>query len=247
MRWLQELEQLKSAGVRPRSRPFVTAAFAISCDGCLSRTRGQATRISGPDAMRVTHQLRAVHDALLVGVGTVLSDDPLLTTRLVAGPSPLRVVLDSRLRVPVSARLLSSTPRPAWLLTTDRAPQRRARVLRAAGADLQRVAGSRDGVSLRAALALLLECGVHSLMVEGGAALLESFFRAGYVDYLAVTVSPLSLRNPDAVPLGGCAAEALRGWRASERAMFDCDRLEAGPWQRARDDLAHTPTRLVAP
>jgi riboflavin-specific deaminase-like protein len=245
MRWLQELEHLKSARAPAPARPFVTAAFAISRDGCLSRTRGCATQISGPDAMRVTHQLRAVHDALVVGVGTVLTDDPLLTTRLVAGPSPLRVVLDSRLRVPADARLLHSTPRAAWLVTTSRAPQARARTLQLAGAELVHVAGSPDGVSLHEVLAHLSACGVRSLMLEGGAAVLESFFRARCVDYLAVTVSPLVLGNPHAVPLGRCTAAALRSWRASEQAMLNEDRLDTGPWERG--SLASPPpVSLVA-
>jgi riboflavin-specific deaminase-like protein len=231
MRWLSELEQLKgrrATSEAPRVRPFVTAAFAISRDGYLSEARGQGTAISGPESLQVTHQLRATHDALLVGVGTVLSDDPLLTTRLVAGPSPLRVVLDSTLRMPESARMLqSATPAP-WLVTTARASSHRVDALVAAGADVHRVDDSDEGVSLVALLALLAEHGVRSVMVEGGACLLDSFFRAGCVDYVALTVSPVALGNPDAVALGSATRAALARWQESHRDSLGNDHLLAG-------------------
>ena len=110
-RWRTELERVRAA-LGPLDRPFVTVSFAISADLCLSSTRGRPSRVSSDAALRVTHELRAAHGAILVGVGTVLADDPLLTARLAAGPSPRRVVLDSRLRVPVTARLLSASPEP---------------------------------------------------------------------------------------------------------------------------------------
>lgn len=231
MRWLAELEELKQSrpgSQTPAGRPFVTAAFAISRDGCLSGARGQGTAISGPESLRVTHQLRATHDALLVGVGTVLSDDPLLTTRLVAGPTPLRVVVDSTLRMPESARMLRSATSAPWLVTTSRAPSQRVAALVAAGADVRQVDYSGDGVCLVALLALLGAHGVRSLMVEGGACLLDSFFRAGCVDYLAITVAPFALDNPDAVVLGGVTRAALACWRASHRDALGNDHLLAG-------------------
>jgi GTP cyclohydrolase II len=234
--FLHELDGLKRrhpAGVA--RRPFVTASFAISADGCLSQTRGSASRISGPESLRMTHQLRAMHDALLVGVGTVLTDDPQLNTRLVSGPSPLRVVLDTTLRVPISARLLCSTPQPPWLVTTENPASARARALAGAGADLIRVPESTEGVSLSALLERLSARGVTSLMLEGGAATLESFFRQGYVDYLALTVSPESLGNPCAVELGGTTAAALRTWRATHHARVGRDHVAAG--------VLHAPAR----
>ncbi|HKP59466.1 MAG TPA: RibD family protein, partial [Polyangiales bacterium] len=183
MTWLSELEGLQvdfaaaqGGAESAASRPFVTAAFAISADGCLSRERGKPTRISGPESLHVTHQLRALHAALLVGVGTVLADDPALTTRLVSGPSPLRVVLDSRLRVPATARLLHSTERSAWLVTSAAASHPRAQQLSAAGADVVAVPASPEGVALPALLSMLAASGVRTLMLEGGATVLESFF-----------------------------------------------------------------------
>jgi len=239
MHWSQEIEQLKTRGRSPSDRPFVTAAFAMSCDGYLSAQRGHSTSLSGPQALCVTHQLRATHDALVVGVGTVLSDDPLLTTRLVEGPSPLRVVLDSHLRVPATARLLRSTQRPPCLVTTARACScsPHARELEAAGADLVCVAESGEGVSLPDALARLAERGVRSVMLEGGARVLESFFRAECVDYIALTVSPQPLANPDAVPVGRCTSEVLARWCASYSTHVGDDRLALGVAPCARRAL----------
>lgn len=229
--FLDELDGLKRGHPARDQRPFVTASFAISVDGCLSQTRGRASRISGPESLRMTHQLRAMHDALLVGVGTVLTDDPQLTTRLVSGPSPLRVVLDTTLRVPISARLLCSTPERPWLVTTESTASVRARALACAGADLIRVPESNEGVSLMALFARLSQRGVTSIMLEGGAATLDSFFRLGVVDYLALTVSPEPLGNPCAVSLGGSTAAALRSWRATHHARFGRDYVVAGVLQ----------------
>jgi riboflavin-specific deaminase-like protein len=247
MHWLEELERLKSAG-GAAARPFVTAAFAISRDGCLTQTRGRSTSISGPESLRVTHQLRARHDALVVGVGTVLSDDPSLTTRLVEGPSPLRVVLDSRLRVPLTAKLLHSTSRAAWLVTCASTSGERARALSNAGADVVHVPPSSDGVSIPELLSRLAASGVRSLMLEGGAEVLESFFRARAVDYIALTVSPRRLGNPRAVRLGASTRAVLADWHArSERERLGADFLETGPVAPASREPTWVGQRLAAP
>jgi riboflavin-specific deaminase-like protein len=253
MSWLSELQRLQGDFAAAHggeqsalSRPFVTAAFAISADGCLSRESGKATRISGPESLHVTHQLRALHAALLVGVGTVLADDPALTTRLVSGPSPLRVVLDSRLRVPPSARLLHSTERSAWLVTSAAASHPQAQLLAAAGADVVQVPASPEGVALADLLSLLAASGMRTLMVEGGAAVLESFFRSRCVDYVVLTMSPERLANPRAVKLGPSTDAALRAWRAhSRREALGVDRLETGPiaWLARRSGSARVAVR----
>lgn len=253
MTWLSELERLQDlfaaahgGGEAARSRPFVTAAFAISADACLSRERGKPTRISGPESLRVTHQLRAMHEALLVGVDTVLADDPALTTRLVNGPSPLRVVLDSHLRVPLTARLLHSTERSPWLVTAAGQSHPQAQLLSAAGAELVQVAASADGVALPELLSLLAASEVRSLMLEGGAAVLESFFRARCVDYVVLTVSTERLANPHAVKLGPVTRAALHAWSArSRRERLGSDRLETGPIERLARESSAVRARLA--
>src|SRR4051794_24685033 len=87
-------------------RPIVTLAYAQSLDGSIATAARRPLALSSQPALKLTHQLRAEHDAILVGIGTVLADDPLLTVRLVNGPNPVPVVLDSRLRLPSTARLL---------------------------------------------------------------------------------------------------------------------------------------------
>ena len=211
-RWRAELERVRAA-VGPLARPFVTVSFAMSEDHCLSATKGSPSRVSGDATLQVTHELRTTHGALLVGVGTVISDDPVLTTRLAPGPSPRRVVLDSRLRVPVTARVLGSTAEPALLMTTLHATHARERALREAGAEVVRIKSCASGVDLPAMLTALHERGVSTLMVEGGATVLESFFASGLIDFLVVTVSPRRLDNPDAVRLGPRARAALAGWK----------------------------------
>lgn len=210
----------------------MTLSFAVSDDLCLSATRGERTRISGDAALQVTHQLRAAHDALLIGVGTVLTDDPLLTTRLGRGPSPRRVVLDSRLRTPVEAQLLGSTPQSALLLTTTTASEARERALVRANAEVVRVRGCETGLALPAALGALHRRGVSSVMVEGGAAVLESFFRARLVDFLAVTFSPRQLASAASVGLGPAARAALAAWDVPVEHLGG-DTLRSGPAPRA--------------
>ncbi len=94
---------------------MVGLCYAQSLDGCLAEARGRPTALSGPESGRLTHRLRSLHDAILVGVGTVLADDPRLTVRGVRGPSPQPVILDSRLRTPPDAYLVAQHPRPAWI------------------------------------------------------------------------------------------------------------------------------------
>src|SRR5438105_4961079 len=106
---LHDLGQTR-ARKRPQGRPFVTLAYAQSVDGSISIARGQRSALSGPDSLRFTHALRAGHDGILVGVGTVLADDPELRVRLVDGRDPQPVIVDSNLSTPAEARLLARSP-----------------------------------------------------------------------------------------------------------------------------------------
>jgi 5-amino-6-(5-phosphoribosylamino)uracil reductase/diaminohydroxyphosphoribosylaminopyrimidine deaminase/5-amino-6-(5-phosphoribosylamino)uracil reductase len=136
--------------------------------------------------------MRAAHDAVLVGAGTVCNDDPRLTVRHVPGASPLRVVIDSTLRTPPEAAVLADGAASGTVLAvTDRAPaENRERVL-SLGATVLELPSDLDGrVDLAALLGELVASGVGSAMVEGGATLITSFLRAGLVDRLAVCVAP---------------------------------------------------------
>lgn len=230
LNWRSEWEQAKAMAQTHAARPFVTATFAMSRDGCLARTQGEPTVISANAAMQMTHALRAVHDVVLVGVGTVLSDDPLLTTRLVPGPSPRRVVLDSTLRTPLNARVVTTPGAAPLIVGSTRADAARAEALRAAGAQVVLLEPSDEGVSLAALLGFLSGLGASSVMVEGGATVLKSFFTDRVVDFVCITESPLLLANPLAVRLDDHLSRTLARWSASAVEQLGPDLIRAGPY-----------------
>lgn len=179
-------------GTLPRRphRPLVTLCFAQSLDGSIARECGKQLLLSGRESLCLTHRLRAWHDAILVGIGTVLSDDPRLTVRLLSGPSPRPVVVDSSLRVPLTARILEH-PQPPWIVTGPQHDTVKRGALEQRGATVTEVATSPDGgLDLLALLRLLHERGVRHLMVEGGARVLNAFLRLRLADAAIVTVAP---------------------------------------------------------
>jgi len=175
--------------VEPRpGRPYVVLKYAQTLDGRIASRTGDSKWISGEAERRISHALRAASDAVLVGVGTVVQDDPRLTVRMVPGVSPLRVVLDSTLRIPAPALILEEDA-PTLVVTTDRSPAPRRAALRARGVAVEPVPEGPGGVDLAAALALLAGLGVRCLLVEGGAKVITSLLRGGFVDRLVVSVS----------------------------------------------------------
>jgi 3,4-dihydroxy 2-butanone 4-phosphate synthase/GTP cyclohydrolase II len=192
--------------VRPRDRPFVTLSYAQSVDGSITTARGARYSLSGPDALRFTHTLRARHDAILIGIGTVLGDDPELRVRLIDGPSPQPVIVDSRVRTPVEARLVSQPGRPVWIAATelarDPSPERKSHIdrIQAQGCRIIECPALPNGwVDLRALLVRLSSEGVEHVMVEGGARIITSFLEARLVDYAFVTIAPQFLGGLSAV------------------------------------------------
>ncbi len=213
--WLSEASQFS----RRYGRPLVTLSYAQSLDGCISTRRGIPTSISGPQALRLTHQLRAAHDAILVGIGTVLADDPRLNVRLVEGKNPQPVILDSHLRMPVDARLMQGDL-PPWIATAqpalpppDEFPNRnpKAAALQERGAQLLPLpVDNRGGLSLYALLQTLARRGITSLMVEGGAQVISGFLLQNLVDQVVLTIAPILLgglpaveRSPEQEPYPG--------------------------------------------
>jgi len=171
-------------------RPFVTLSYAQSLDGCIAAKPGQPFLLSGQESLQLTHQLRAAHDAILVGIGTVLADDPRLNVRLVPGKNPQPVVADSKLRFPLNAQLLQKIPAP-WIVTTQIESPRREQ-LAAKGAEVLGVSASPNGrVNLKALLNQLVEMGINTLMVEGGAGIITSFLAERLVDRLILTIAPV--------------------------------------------------------
>lgn len=187
-------------GAAPNGRPVVTLSYAQSLDGSITRQRGQPLAISGQESLTLTHQLRTSHDAILVGIGTVLADDPRLTVRLVAGPDPQPIVVDSQLRLPLTARLLTGHPGKLIVATTETADPQKEAALSAAGAKVVRLPATQNGqVSLPHLLQCLSKHGIQTLMVEGGASIITSFLAARLVDRLVITVAPLLVGGLNAV------------------------------------------------
>jgi GTP cyclohydrolase II len=172
----------------PAERPYVVLTYAQTLDGRITTAVGDSTRFGGREQRCVLHGLRAACDAVMVGVGTVLRDDPQLTVRLVPGTSPMRIVLDSTLRMPSTARMLDGGP-VTVVLTTGRAAESDRKRLRALGAGIRVVPVGPAGVDLPAALGVLRELGVRTLLVEGGARMITSLLGARLVDRLIVGTS----------------------------------------------------------
>jgi GTP cyclohydrolase II len=173
----------------PPWRPFVVLKYAQTVDGRIATRQGDAKWISSEAERRISHGLRAACDAVLVGVGTAIVDDPQLTVRMVAGSSPLRVVLDSTLRLPSTARVLDDGAGTV-VITTEASSEERRAVFRSRAVGVQVVDPSPRGVDLASALRTLRALGVGSLLVEGGARVITSFFAERLVDRLVVGIAP---------------------------------------------------------
>jgi 3,4-dihydroxy 2-butanone 4-phosphate synthase/GTP cyclohydrolase II len=182
------------------SLPFITLSYAQSVDGCIAASSGKPLALSGRQSLTLTHEIRAAHDAILVGIGAVLADDPQLTVRLVKGKDPQPVVVDSKLRLPLKCHLLQNCFAPPWIATTDAADIERQKILEAAGARVLRLPANAKGqVDLPSLLKRLGELGIHRVMVEGGASIITSFLSERLVDHLVLTVAPMVVGGLPAV------------------------------------------------
>jgi diaminohydroxyphosphoribosylaminopyrimidine deaminase/5-amino-6-(5-phosphoribosylamino)uracil reductase len=214
-----EARRINEAYLKHRTTglPFVIAKFAASLDGKIAATSGDSRWVSGPEAREWAHRQRTMVDAIMVGVRTVLIDDPQLTARPAGAEGearqPLRVVVDSRGRTPASARVLSG---PGHVLVATTAASDRAwRKEMAAGAEVVVLPAKRGRVDLLELLRLLGQRPVLSLLVEGGGEILGAFFDLGLVDKVQAIIAPLIIggkRGPTAVAGRGVRrmAEALR-------------------------------------
>jgi diaminohydroxyphosphoribosylaminopyrimidine deaminase/5-amino-6-(5-phosphoribosylamino)uracil reductase len=185
-----------------RGRPLVTLKLAATLDGRIATRRGDARWISGAAARRLVHQWRNEMDAIMIGADTVLADDPQLTCRLRGGRDPLRIVVDGRLRVPLTARVLTKEAARGTVLATVRSSSRKLAALRARGAEVLALPGRAGRVSLAALMRALAARGVNSVLLEGGATLAAAALRAGVVDRLAIFLAP-KLVGGDGVPMFG--------------------------------------------
>ncbi len=199
-------------------RPFVILKAGMTLDGKIATASGEAKWITGDAARRHVHQLRSRVDAIMVGIGTILRDDPELTARIggragrLAARQPLRIVVDSRLRLPLDARVTSVGNGVATLVAaTTNAPRAKLKQLEARGIEVL-VFPSRDGrVPLPTLLSALAKRGITSLLLEGGSELNASALRAGLVDRVMLYVAPRLLGGRDAIGLIGGPSPARLG------------------------------------
>jgi 3,4-dihydroxy 2-butanone 4-phosphate synthase/GTP cyclohydrolase II len=196
----------------PGARPYLVLKYAQTLDGRIATSGGDSKWISGPQERRVSHALRAACDAVMIGAGTVLADDPLMTVRMVPGVSPIRVVLDSTLRVPPDAQVFG--PDAATIvLTSERSDPDRRAALRRRGVKVEVVGDAPAGIDLAAGLARLRSLGIRCLLVEGGSRVITSALRERLADRVVVAVAPILLgTGTDAVgDLGaGLVRDGLR-------------------------------------
>jgi diaminohydroxyphosphoribosylaminopyrimidine deaminase / 5-amino-6-(5-phosphoribosylamino)uracil reductase len=167
-------------------RPLFNLKLASSLDGRIATASGESKWITGEGARADGHRLRAIHDAILVGVGTVAADDPELTCRLpgLGAYSPVRIVLDSKARLAETSRLAKTAGQvPMWLLCTSAAPAAKREALRKAGVEVIEAAAAGDGrVDVAAAAQVLGQRGLTRVLVEGGGQVAAAFLKAGLVD-----------------------------------------------------------------
>jgi diaminohydroxyphosphoribosylaminopyrimidine deaminase/5-amino-6-(5-phosphoribosylamino)uracil reductase len=191
--------------------PFVILKVASTLDGKVATRNGESKWITGEVSRRFVHRIRDQVDGIIVGIGTVLKDDPMLTARIRGGRDPFRIVLDSRLRIPENSKVIELSPSKAIIATTERAAQRKIDSLEKKGVRVL-IFGSKMGkVDLKPCLSKLGDMGMMSLLVEGGSQVNGSFLDEGLVDKILLFLSPKLLGDSLAPGIfGGEGARQLR-------------------------------------
>lgn len=212
-------------------RPHVLLKLAVSADGKVGLAGRRPVAITGEAATKRVHLMRAEADAILIGIGTALSDDPQLTCRLpgMRGRSPVRVVLDTNLRLPLASRLVETAQQtPLWVITSHAASAATAAALQGAGVELVRVTAD-NALDLREALAALAQKrGITRVMVEGGAILAAALVRADLVDEAVIfhgtrSIGPDGIDALEGLPLTALTSSPVFAVRATE--IFGQDRV----------------------
>ena len=189
--WFDQLAVLSNNCFDRHDRPHVTVSYAQSVDGSIATRNREQLQLSSHESMVLTHRIRAACDAIVIGINTLLIDNPQLTVRLIQGRSPQPIILDSNLRTPLQSRILDRTDYRCWLACTDTINSQAITNLEGRGADIIHCqADSLGRVDLLDLLHQLGKRGIRSIMVEGGSQVITSFIEAQLVDQLIVTVAP---------------------------------------------------------
>jgi GTP cyclohydrolase II len=214
-----------SSGRAADDRPYVTLSYAQSIDGSIAYRSGRPLALSCTESLVLTHTLRSIHDGIMVGIGTILADNPFLTVRHVPGESPQPVIVDGRLRFPLDAHALQHHHKMPWIATAETADREREQVLARNGVRVLHIPTLPDGlVDLTILLKQIRTMGIENLMVEGGGQIITSFLKHRLVDQLILTVAP--------VYIGGM--QALWPLQLNH---LNPPRLENIAWERCGSDL----------
>lgn len=171
-------------------KPFVTLKMAQTMDGRIAARTGDSKWITSLSSRKLAHRERALHDGIMVGIGTVLQDDPELTVRLARGLNPMRIIVDSRLRIPLNAKVLQEQGKARTIVACSlRRDEEKSENLRAMGIEV--VTTGAERVDLNELLVLLGKKNISSIMVEGGAGLFTSFLRENIADRLLACIAPI--------------------------------------------------------
>jgi len=228
------------------AKPITVGHLGLSLDGFIATHSGESQFVTGPENIVHLHRMRALCDAVIVGAGTVAADNPLLTTRLVPGPNPLRVVFDPARRLTADYRIFSDDAVPTWYCCEQSLIRSGESQVGAA-----RIIGLEDGPEGKAVtdvLRLLREHGCARVFVEGGGVTVSAFLEANLLDRLQMAIAPLiigdgrpGIRLPARANLGDCLRPRYRVFRMGGDVLFDCE-LSADAHQ---DHHAQLETPLV--
>lgn len=232
------------------ARPITIAHLGQSLDGFIATHSGDAISVTGPENILHLHRLRALCDAVIVGAGTVVADNPRLTTRLVSGSNPVRVILDPGCRLPPDHTVFKDGA--ALTLRVCAAGSGAAAPARSRGEDILEVATADGALDLKDLLRQLRARGYSRIFVEGGGVTVSSFLNAGLLDRLHIAIAPLligegrpAIRMPARVRLQDCMRLQHRVFRAGGDILFDCDLRGTNVLANGHDPLSDSAVRRV--
>jgi diaminohydroxyphosphoribosylaminopyrimidine deaminase/5-amino-6-(5-phosphoribosylamino)uracil reductase len=190
--------------------PFVTLKIAETLDGKIATASGESKWITGEQARKEGRKLRDIHDGILVGINTVVKDDPSLTVRVPGGRDPVRIIVDSSLRIPLEAKVLSGDSPAQTIIATTSDSKARIGNLRELGAEVLTIKSKEGRVDLRDLMKKLGKMNIMSVLIEGGAEINASALRAGIVDKVVVFLAPLLMTGTDSLCcIGGASPSKL--------------------------------------
>ncbi len=191
--------------------PYIISKVAMTLDGKLAAHNGHSKWVTGSEARESVHHLRNETDAIMVGIGTVLADNPELTTRLPeGGKNPIRIILDSKLRIPLDANLTDTTEAKTWIVTQEEVDQNKLALLKEKGVEFIFVTKGDTGLDLEIVLQKLFERGVTDILLEGGSELNGAFLKAGLINKFLVYMAPKFLGGRNSLtPFAGVDSESM--------------------------------------